>query len=124
MTIKFNDVNQSELEYIEALETEAHYNGSNRRVLTITCAADAMSVDALNAILSTEQNVAHLTLTNEDANITNIIDGYVLKINVGIENMVVQEETPESPEVRGDRLVFELGKRTFIEQQLVNLGVM
>lgn len=121
----------TEIEYLSAVETEEFYNGSSRRTLTITCAPDAISLDALNALL-TEENLASVTLVNTSAGtdeegnaltVTNVYDGYVLKLSCGIRNELVQTETPDRAAVYEDRLVFKLGKRTYIEEQLHKLGL-
>ena len=129
MNIKF--ANGTNFEYLNALETEEYYNGASRRVLSFECEADTILIDTLNKILSNEANTASIVLTGDPttqpdgSTITpqNIYDGYVLKIKCGIENKLVQAETPESPAVYADRLVFKLGKRTYIEQALKNLGL-
>lgn len=119
----------TEFEYLNALETEEFFNGSSRRTLTITCAPDAISIDALNALL-TEEHLASISLTNDGSGeeggaqeVTNIYDGYVLKLFCGIRNELVQAETPDRAAVYEDRLVFKLGKRTYIEEQLHKLGL-
>ena len=112
----------TEFEYLNALETEEFFNGSSRRTLTITCAPDAISIDALNALL-TEENLASITLYNEESGISNVYDGYVLKLSCGIKSELVQAETPDRAAVYEDRLVFKLGKRTYIEEQLHKLGL-
>lgn len=109
-------------EYLDVEEREQPYNGSYRRVLTVTCAADAIGLTEVNALL-TEDNLASITLTNEEQNVTNIYDGYVLKLECGIKNEQVQAETPETAAVYADHLVFKLGKRTYIEEQLRKLGL-
>lgn len=128
--LKINIAN-TEIEYLSALETEEFFNGSSRRTLTITCAPDTISIDALNALL-TEENLASVTLVNTSAGtdeegneltVTNVYDGYVLKLSCGIRNELVQSETPDSAAVYADRLVFKLGKRTYIEEQLHKLGL-
>ena len=119
MNIKF--ANGTNFEYLEALETEEFYNGASRRTLTFECEVGVISVDELNTLISDEENTATIALTNED--ITNIYDGYVLKCKCGIENKLIQAETQETPAVYEDRLVFKLGKRTYIEQQLHKLGL-
>ena len=121
MNIKFS--NGTNFEYLNAIETEEHWNGSSRRTLTFECDSNVISVDGLNAILSNEANTSEITLTNEEANVSNIYSGYVLKIKCGIENKLVQAETPDSAAVYEDRLVFKLGKRTYIEEQLARLGL-
>lgn len=119
MNIKF--ANGTNFEYLEALETEEYFNGASRRTLTFECEVGVIGVDELNTVLSNETNTATITLTNED--VTNIYDGYVLKLKCGVENRLIKEETAESPAVYEDRLVFKLGKRTYIEEQLKKLGL-
>lgn len=126
--LKIN-ISNTEFEYLNALETEEFFNGSSRRTLTITCAPDAASLDTLNALL-TEEHLASISLTNDGSGeedgaqaVTNIYDGYVLKLFCGIRNELVQAETPDSAAVYADRLVIKLGRRTYIEEQLHRLGL-
>lgn len=119
--LKFK-IAETEIEYREAIETEERYNGSTRRTLTITCADDAIGVDALNAML-TEGNLASITMTNTETGAVNIYDGYVLKLACGIQSKQVQAETAEAPAVYADRLVVKIGRRTYIEQKLHELGI-
>lgn len=115
--------NGTALKYINAIETEEYWGGSSRRTLTFTCAADAISVDELNEILSNANNLQTLALESEDLGITNYHEGYVLKLNVGLSKELVQPEGPDSAAAYVDRLVFKLGRPTFIEQQLAKLGI-
>jgi len=119
MNIKFTD--GTNFEYLNALETEEYFNGASRRTLTFECEVGAIGVDQLNAVLSDEANTRSIELSNGD--VTNIYDGYMLKLKCGIENKLIQSETPETPAVYEDRLVFKLGKRTYIEEQLKKLGL-
>jgi hypothetical protein len=111
-----------EFEYLEALETEEFYNGASRRTLTVSCAHDTIDLTKLNALL-VEENLAVITLTNDEIGVTNYHEGYVLKLECGIKNTKVQPETLDAPAVYEDRLVFKLGKRTYIEEQLHRLGL-
>lgn len=135
MNIKF--ANGRNFEYINAVETEEYYNGASRRTLTFECAVGVIGVDELNTLLSDEANTKSLTLTGDAVEIVdaagnptgettqavNIYDGYVLKMKCGIEPKLIQSETPEAPAVYEDRIVFKLGKRTYIEEQLHKLGL-
>lgn len=112
----------TEIEYLEALETEEFFNGASRRTLTVTCAPDVIGMDALNALL-TEENLASVTMTNDEVGAINVYDGYVLKLACGIQSRLTQAETPDTPAVYEDRLVFKIGKRTYIEQKLHELGL-
>ena len=135
MNIKF--LNGENLEYINAVEKEEYFNGANRRTLSVECAVGVISVDELNVLLSDEANTKSLTLTGdvveifdakgnptgETTHAVNIYDGYVLKAKCGIENRFIAAETPDSPALYEDRIVFKLGKRTYIEEQLKRLGL-
>lgn len=122
MTIIF--ANSKCVPYLEAIETEEYWGGSNRRTLTFTCAADAVSVDTLNAILNDAANTASLSLTNEELGVTNLYEGYTLKLKVGIEPVQTKPDDPDAPAAYVDRLVFKLGKPTYIEAQLARLGLL
>lgn len=117
MNIKFK--NGTNLKYLKALETEEYFNGANRRTLTFECPPGVVKIDELNAMISDEANTSCIELSNGD--VTNIYDGYVLKLKCGIENKLIRAETPDTPAVYEDRLIFKLGKRTYLEQQLLNL---
>ena len=122
--------NGAEVAYLDAIETEEFWGGSSRRTLTFTCAADAVSIDALNAILSDTANTETLALQGavvtpegKEQAVTNLCEGYTMKLSVGIDSVLVQPESPDSAAVYADRLVFKLGRPTFIEQQLAKLGL-
>ncbi|MDE6259988.1 MAG: hypothetical protein K2M42_03885 [Oscillospiraceae bacterium] len=122
--------NGAEVTYLDAIETEEFWGGSSRRTLTFTCAADAVSIDALNAILSDTANTETLALQGavvtpegKEQAVTNLYEGYTMKLSVGIDSVLVQPESPDSAAVYADRLVFKLGRPTFIEQQLAKLGL-
>ena len=129
--------NGAELAYLNAIETEEYWGGSSRRTLTFTCAPDAVSVDVLNTILSDAANTETLelhgsipTVTERDGApeeaeipVTNYYDGYTMKLKVGVEKERTQPESPESAAVYEDRLVFKLGRPTYIERQLARLGL-
>ena len=135
MNIKF--LNGTNFEYLNAVETEEYYNGASRRTLAFEAEVGVIGVDELNGILSDENNTKSITLTGDEVAIldengnptgetthaVNICDGYVLKCRCGIENKLVQAETPETPAVYADRLVFKLAKRTYIEEMLHRLGL-
>lgn len=135
MNIKF--LNGTNFEYLNCVETEEYYNGASRRTLTFEAEVGIIGVDELNSILSDENNTKSITLTGDEVAIldengnptcettraVNIYDGYVLKCRCGVENKLVQAETPETPAVYADRLVFKLAKRTYVEEMLHRLGL-
>ena len=115
--------NNKTLPYLQAIETEEYYNGASRRSLSFECEKDAMGLDVLNNLLSTEANVQSIKLTNSDTDTENIYTGYVLKAEIGIKNRLIAPETESAPAQYADRLCFKLCKRTYIEDQLARLGL-
>lgn len=126
LKIIFSDKKKTEVEYLNALETEEYFNGSSRRTLTFDIDKTATGLDALDA-LCTEANCAKLELVNdavtdengETQTVTNIYEGYVLKLKVGVESVCTDVEK----QVYEDRIKLKLGKRTYIEQKLHDLGI-
>ena len=143
-------IGEKEFEYLTSLETEEYYNGSSRRTLTVNYPSDAIGLDELNALL-TEENLAEIVMTNTEGisvykdvlaeneegemvptgeqefdhfdPIVNYFDGYVLKLSCGITSVITQPETPDTPAVYEEQIVFKVGKRTYIEEQLHKLGL-
>lgn len=134
-------IGSKEFEYVDALETEEFYNGASRRTLAVNCPSDAIGLDELNALL-TEENLAEITMTNTEGipvyteiteegvqeidhydPIVNTVVGYVLKISCGITSVLAQPETPDTPAVYEEQVVFKVAKRTYIEEQLHKLGL-
>lgn len=104
--------------YNSAVEQEEFYNGSSRRTLTFEMNKDAVSIDALNA-LCYEDNVKELKLLNELEGIVNLYEGYVLKLELGLKSKAIDPEKG----MYDDVLILKLGKRTYIEQMLHDMGV-
>lgn len=48
---------------------------------------------------------------------------YTIKIKCGVESVLIKSETPNTPAVYEDRIVFKLGKPTYIEEQIKRLGL-
>lgn len=119
LKVKFADKNKTTFEYLTALETEEYFNGSSRRTLTFEMARDAANIEELDALCGVENNVAKLELVNEEEGLTNIYEGYVLKLKVGVEPKLIDTET----NTYEDRVSLKLGKRTYIERKLHDLGV-
>ena len=122
MALKIKFIGGAEQAYIKALETEEYYNGSSRRTLTFEMERNAVNLEELDA-LCTEENLAKLELINEEENVTNLYEGYVLKLKVGVEPILVTAETPDAPAAYEDRVILKVGKRTYIEEQLHKLGL-
>lgn len=118
MALKIRFANGTEVLYTAAVETEEYFNGASRRTLTFDIARDAIGLDALDA-LCTEDNCKKLELINEDEGITNIYEGYVLKLKLAVEPVLVDAEK----QTYEDRVKLKLGKRTYIEEQLHLLGI-
>ena len=129
--------NGKELDCIDVIEREELCIGSSRYALTVMCEQDAISLDTLNAIISETANIADLlvvgTMIEEKVEHGELVqttipaeknyEGYTMKLSVGIEKVLVQPESPDAAAMYADRLVFKLGRPTFIEQQLAKLGL-
>ena len=115
MNIKFT--NGKTIEYLNAVISEEYANGASRSVITFEC-DPTTGVDEINAIVSDENNVATITLTGDDG-IQSIHDGYILKLKVGLES--VPQYTEDGPQY-AERLVFKLGKMTYIEQKIKQIS--
>ena len=111
-----------EIEYLMIYEREVQYNGAYRRGLTITCPEDAIGLDALNDLL-VEQNLDSIVAINEDAAVTDYYDGFVIKMSCGVVKTLVEPENADHPNIYEDRIVFEVGKRTYTEEQLSKIGL-
>lgn len=114
MALKIRFADKTEVAYLNAVETEEYFNGASRRTLTFDIARDAVGLDAMDN-LCTEENCARIELVGED--ITNIYEGYVLKLQLGVKRVAEGEGYVE-------RIGLKLGKRTFIEEQLHKLGLL
>ena len=119
MALKIKFANNTELAYLAAVETEEYWGGASRRTLSFDIARDAVGLDALDA-LCTEENCARIELFNEDEGITNICEGYVLKLKLAVEPVLADVEK----QAYEDRVKLKLGKRTFIEEKLHALGLV
>ena len=119
MALKIRFADKTEVAYLNAVETEEYFNGASRRTLTFDIARDAVGLDALDA-LCTEENCTRLELINEEDGITNIYEGYVLKLQLGVAPVLVDAEM----QAYEDRIKLKLGKRTYMEQKLHDLGLM
>lgn len=129
--------NGNELDCIDVVEREELCIGSNRHVLTVMCEPDALSLDTLNTIISDTAKTVGLLVVDtmieekmEDGELVQTpipvekdYEGYTMKLFVGIEKVLVQQERPDSAAVYADRLVFKLGRPTFMEQKLAALGI-
>lgn len=116
--LKIKFANGAEQEYSQAVETEEYYNGSNRRTLTFEIERDKANLETLDELCS-EPNCEQLELINTDEEITNIYEKYVLKLQIGIEQKQVAADPPTYEEI----IKLKLGKRTYIEQMLHDMGV-
>ena len=62
-------------------------------------------------------------MENDELDIVNVYDNYVLKLECGVKKILVKLETPDSPAQYEDRVIFKIARRTYIEEQLHQLGL-
>ena len=121
LKIQCSDAKKTELIYLVAEEGEAYYNGASRRTMTLQCASDAMGLDKLHTLLADEAATATLTCTDNATGAKNVYSGYVLPLELGVQSVRIADETPDTAAEYGQCLAIKLGKRTYQEQQLINI---
>lgn len=120
MKIIFN--NGSEINYQRAEDivfTHEYAEGYNRETMTATLPAGEVPLGQLNTLLSDEDNLSSLRLLADDGT-QNIYNNFVIKLRCGTERRLVDEDEQLYSEV----VVFKLGKLTYIEKKLKELGVL
>lgn len=115
--------NGKEVNYIEAIETSAFYENANRRMLEFKLEKDAISLSELNEILSNEENLTRLHLVNEEENAENYYDDYQIKMELSVRTIPTGEFDESGEEIKAERVIFKLGKLTYIEKKLKELGL-
>jgi hypothetical protein len=119
MALKIKFMGGAEQAYTTALETEEYFGGSNRRTLTFEIPREKANLETLDALCG-EENLGKLELINEEEGITNIYDGYTMKLRLGIEQKLLDPET----NAYGEHICLKLGKLTYIESRLKALGAI
>ena len=127
LTCTFNDEKKTSIQYLRAFEEPQYWDNANRRSLRFECAADAISLDELDKLLSVEENCKTLTLTNDGAPMseseqpteptTNIYSDYCIKGRCSKEPVLVGNEEDTNAEIYEDRIVFLLYRKTPTEKE-------
>ena len=127
LTCTFNDEKKTSIQYLRAFEEPQYWDNANRRSLRFECAADAISLDELDKLLSVEENCKTLTLTNDGAPMseleqpteptTNIYSDYCIKGRCSKEPVLVGNDEETNAEIHEDRIVFLLYRKTPTEKE-------
>lgn len=127
LTCTFNDEKKTSVQYLRAYEEPQYWDNANRRSLRFECAADAISLDELDKLLSVEANCKTLTLYNDGAPtmdmeqqtdpITNIYSDYCIKGRCSKEPVLVGNDPDTNAEIYEDRIVFLLYRKTPTEKE-------
>lgn len=127
LTCTFNDEKKTVIQYLRAFEEPQYWDNANRRSLRFECAADAISLDELDKLLSVEENCKTLTLTNDGAPMseaeqqtdptTNIYSDYCIKGRCSKEPVLVGNDEDTNAEIYEDRIVFVLYRKTPTEKE-------
>ena len=127
LTCTFNDEKKTVIQYLRAFEEPQYWDNANRRSLRFECAADAISLDELDKLLSVEENCKTLTLTNDGAPMseaeqqtdptTNIYSDYCIKGRCSKEPVLVGNDEDTNAEIYEDRIVFMLYRKTPTEKE-------
>ena len=127
LTCTFNDEKKTVIQYLRAFEEPQYWDNANRRSLRFECAADAISLDELDKLLSVEENCKTLTLTNDGAPMseaeqqtdptTNIYSDYCIKGRCSKEPVLVGNDEDTNAEIYENRIVFVLYRKTPTEKE-------
>ena len=127
LTCTFNDEKKTTIPYIRAFEEPQYWDNANRRALRFECAADSISLDELDKLISVEENCKTLTLTNdgtplEESEIiqqpsTNIYSDYCIKGRCSKEPILVGNREDTNAEIYEERIVFILYRKTPTEKE-------
>ena len=127
LTCTFNDEKKTVIQYLRAFEEPQYWDNANRRSLRFECAADAISLDELDKLLSVEENCKTLTLTNDGAPMseaeqqtdptTNIYSDYCIKGRCSKEPVLVGNDEDTNAEIYENRIVFMLYRKTPTEKE-------
>lgn len=124
MALKVKFADGTSCEYISCTAQSEFWGGAQRQTLTFTIARDAVGLEDLDTI-TTGDNLERLELTAEGAgeageDITNIYDGYSLRLKLGVEPVLLDEAT----QTYAPQVVLHLGKRTVQEEQIRSINAM
>ena len=127
LTCTFNDEKKTSIQYLRAFEEPQYWDNANRRSLRFECAADVISLDELDKLLSVEENCKTLTLINDGAPMsefeqqtdptTNIYSDYCIKGRCSKEPVLVGNDEDTNAEIYEDRIVFLLYRKTPTEKE-------
>lgn len=123
--------NGTSLEYFDAINTFPYDGSVKRKGLLVKILNPTVSLDELNALLNDTANLETITLVNDqfpvvDENgeptgefttITKVLDYYIIKNSISLEDLLIEAETSESPAVYAPMLSFELWQLTYNEIQ-------
>ena len=127
LTCTFNDEKKTSIPYLNAYEEPQYWDNANRRSLRFECAADVISLDELDKLISVEENCRTLTLTNDGQPMddfseptspaTNIYSDYCIKGRCSKEPVLVGTREDNNAEIYEDRIVFILYRKTPTEKE-------
>lgn len=109
-TIKFAD--GTTLKIISARENREIYDGADRETLCVYISPDTVTLDALNKLLNSVQNLKEITVTQNDTK--TIYNDYCIKMRLSCEKEYSTDET----------VIIKLGRYTTVEKKLSELGVL
>ena len=128
MNIKF--ANGTSLEYFDAINTFPIDGKVKRNGLLVKIINPTVSLDELNTLLNDAENTKTITLVNDKfpvydeqgnqtgvTTITKVLDNYIIKNSISLEDFIVQQETNESAAVYAPMLSFELWQLSYSEVQ-------
>lgn len=119
MQIKFSDPAGTVIDVLAVNGQSINFQGANRDSLEIQIGKSAIAFDALDKLIATQANTAHLTLIDGDKQYAH--DNYNLRVSLALKPVVTTPATASAAAVTEDRLCVTLAQKTYQEQQVEQL---
>lgn len=109
----------SELEPLSILGKKMNIQGQTRDVLQFVFSGDT-DMSFLDETFS-DANCAEITILDDENIVQGVFKQYGIRDELKKENVVVQEETPETAAVYEERIFISMAQKTYTEITLSNL---
>lgn len=115
MQIKFSDSTGTTLDVLDVKGQSINFQGAQRDSLEVQFAKSVISFDMLDALTSSQVNMAHLTLMDGDKQYVH--DNYSLRVSLALKPVVTVPATADKPEQTENRLCVTLAQKSYAEMQ-------
>ena len=104
-------------------EGPEYYQDANRRVLTVQLPKNAVSLDALDALLANVENLAEVRHQNDENGAQDVFSNYSINMGLAVKNVPVGEDE-DGAAITEERIEFKLARLTPMESRLKAAGLL